>query len=336
MSIYQNAGPKADEIRQLLLSEGVLFKEFVRKRHRNPEIEFRIKQESSNYFREHVYNIDGYKKTPKRELLFAEEQKLKAMFDALISGDGHRRKDGRVSFIQKNKRVVDFMQELCTLLGMRSIVTRRKQGTYSVFITNKRYIGLRKTDGTGISKTHERYIGIVWCPNTDNGTFVARRNGSVFITGNTFPENLIIDCIKAGTSEHGRCNKCGRPWVRIVEKELKPTAKVSYGTQQDHRDDLADPNSQSSNRIKDGHVPGMFNEYTTTGWKPSCHCKNADIIPDVCLDPFMGAGTTALVAKKLQRNFIGVELNEKYTKEIAIPRLKDELGMFYHPQTEFE
>lgn len=47
----------------------------------------------------------------------------------------------------------------------------------------------------------------------------------------------------------------------------------------------------------------------------------------IVLDPFMGAGTTALVAAKLNRNFIGIELNEKYIK-IAERRLQKELGMF--------
>ena len=33
---------------------------------------------------------------------------------------------------------------------------------------------------------------------------------------------------------------------------------------------------------------------------------------DFILDPFMGAGTTGVVAKKLNRNFIGIELNAEY------------------------
>ncbi len=47
----------------------------------------------------------------------------------------------------------------------------------------------------------------------------------------------------------------------------------------------------------------------------------------IILDPFMGAGTTALVARKLNRNFIGFELNSDYIT-IAENRLKKELGMF--------
>ncbi len=33
---------------------------------------------------------------------------------------------------------------------------------------------------------------------------------------------------------------------------------------------------------------------------------------DVILDPFLGSGTTAVVAKKLNRNYVGVEMNEDY------------------------
>lgn len=47
----------------------------------------------------------------------------------------------------------------------------------------------------------------------------------------------------------------------------------------------------------------------------------------VVLDPFMGAGTTALVAKKLNRNYIGIELNPDYIK-IAEKRIFNEIGLF--------
>jgi site-specific DNA-methyltransferase (adenine-specific) len=40
----------------------------------------------------------------------------------------------------------------------------------------------------------------------------------------------------------------------------------------------------------------------------------------IVLDPFMGSGTTAIVSKKLGRNFIGIELNKDYI-EIAQKRL---------------
>lgn len=49
---------------------------------------------------------------------------------------------------------------------------------------------------------------------------------------------------------------------------------------------------------------------------------------DLILDPFMGAGTVALVAKKLGRDYIGVELNPGYI-EIANQRLANFLPATY-------
>jgi DNA modification methylase len=42
----------------------------------------------------------------------------------------------------------------------------------------------------------------------------------------------------------------------------------------------------------------------------------------IVLDPFIGSGTTALVAKKLNRNFIGIELNPEYIR-LAKNRIKN-------------
>jgi len=47
----------------------------------------------------------------------------------------------------------------------------------------------------------------------------------------------------------------------------------------------------------------------------------------IVLDPFMGSGTTAIVARKLGRNYIGFELNPHYIK-IAERKLRRELGIF--------
>src|SRR3972149_3110425 len=47
---------------------------------------------------------------------------------------------------------------------------------------------------------------------------------------------------------------------------------------------------------------------------------------DTVLDPFMGSGTTGIVAKKLDRNFIGCEINKEYF-EIASARIGIEQPM---------
>ena len=47
----------------------------------------------------------------------------------------------------------------------------------------------------------------------------------------------------------------------------------------------------------------------------------------IVLDPFFGSGTTGIYARKVNRNFVGIELNPEYV-EIANKRLFKELGMF--------
>ena len=54
--------------------------------------------------------------------------------------------------------------------------------------------------------------------------------------------------------------------------------------------------------------------------RPTCRCE-ADVEPGVVLDPFMGSGTTAVAARELGRDWLGIELNPDYaveaTKRIA-------------------
>jgi hypothetical protein len=67
---------------------------------------------------------------------------------------------------------------------------------------------------------------------------------------------------------------------------------------------------------------------TTTGWTPTCGCctVESEAIPCTVLDPFSGAGTTALVAAKLGRDAIGIELNPEYV-EMSRKRIAGEMGM---------
>jgi len=63
--------------------------------------------------------------------------------------------------------------------------------------------------------------------------------------------------------------------------------------------------------------------YTAKGacWKKSCVCSAENIIPAIVLDPFFGHGTTGLVAVKLGRQFIGIELNPEDCKA-ALARIE--------------
>lgn len=77
----------------------------------------------------------------------------------------------------------------------------------------------------------------------------------------------------------------------------------------------------STNPFKEAHFATFPEELPATCIKAGCP------IDGIVLDMFMGAGTTAVVARKLQRNFIGFELKMQY-KEMADIRLQNELGLF--------
>ena len=54
------------------------------------------------------------------------------------------------------------------------------------------------------------------------------------------------------------------------------------------------------------------------------YVSNSSNVGDIVLDPFMGSGTTGVACKHLQRNFIGIELDDKYF-QIAQDRINGEL-----------
>jgi len=67
--------------------------------------------------------------------------------------------------------------------------------------------------------------------------------------------------------------------------------------------------------------PGNERQRPRPPLRASCPC-HAPTRPGIVLDPFMGAGTVALAAEQLQRDWLGIELNPAYA-ELAMKRLAD-------------
>ena len=149
-----------------------------------------------------------------------------------------------------------------------------------------------------------------------------------------FPMGLPTRCIKAGTSEKGQCANCGAPYVRIVEKvgetaswnnsrfDTGKTAEHQLTRSQPKRDRTAGNRNGEGQSTLDSSVP----QTATLGWKRSCQCDTDAIEPQTVLEPFAGAGTTLIAAKRLGRRSIGIELNPEYC-EMIVRRIKAETAM---------
>jgi adenine-specific DNA methylase len=98
----------------------------------------------------------------------------------------------------------------------------------------------------------------------------------------TFPEALIERPILASCPER-ICVQCDRPWTR-------PTRIVTVHTGEGRRD------------------------VRKVGELTRCDCF-APSRPGVVLDPFFGTGTVGVVAERLSRDWLGVELNPNFAAQ---------------------
>jgi len=150
-----------------------------------------------------------------------------------------------------------------------------------------------------------------------------------------FPEELVEKCLKAGCPREV-CKKCGTPKFRkyeIIERdwndlteEEKEFIRKRYGTNKDGEYkgiSKKDLNGNDPSERKRRIIKSMLKKKKFIGYVPICKCKK-EFEPGLVLDPFVGSGTTAKVAKALGLNYIGIELNKEYV-ELATIRLKESI-----------
>ena len=209
ITIYQNEGPYADRIRQALSVCGYDYTE--RKSKKSENISFSIKRKHWD----EIVNVLENKNLSMDFILNLTQEQRELLINTMVDGDGHR--NGLLMrYTQKDKEHMDHFQTLCALSGLKSnahFVENKKSfgkpvSYYIANVFSKRgnhtrgaCIDMhggknngRKHPGMGKffhpNEPTKQYDGTVWCPETDWGSFLARRNGKVYLTGNTYNDEM--------------------------------------------------------------------------------------------------------------------------------------------------
>lgn len=153
-------------------------------------------------------------------------------------------------------------------------------------------------------------MGERWCPSTGRNRrsiWVINPEPTPFAHFATFPQKLIEPMVLAGCPARV-CATCGAPWERVMEYGQARRIGGNAGVTLSHAD--GPMNRGGHGQWDEGHMPKV-RERTTIDWQPTCSCQ-ADICSGIVCDPFMGSGTTALVARRLGRHYVGCDVNPEY------------------------
>jgi len=141
----------------------------------------------------------------------------------------------------------------------------------------------------------------------------------------TYPVALIEPFIKAGTSAHGVCPHCGAPWERIVSRPVPPDEVFTNCSET--KDGLVKrPYSKKGKKRGSGQKLQKWREENpdrTTGWQPTCSCPDNVPVPATVMDIFAGSGTTGVVANRLGRDALLIEISQDYA-DMARKRLDED------------
>ena len=149
----------------------------------------------------------------------------------------------------------------------------------------------------------------------------------------TFPPNLIVPLIRA-TCPRWACPVCGQGWSPVVEKSIEPHPNRWSKTND------AKQFKMGNDDYVDGGNLGVAHHSNVKEYRPTCEHSHTieEAVPGIVLDPFLGSGTVAFVAKQLQRRWAGLDISYEYLDEQARYRAGwgeqktkvDDLPLFQH------
>lgn len=128
-------------------------------------------------------------------VLSLSRESLEAMYEAMYKGDGTTSIGRHQDFFAcQLEGVAKTFEVLAFLLGKK--VTRCSSG---FTVSNHQRMRVKY-----YTTSLEHYSGKVWCPRTDNGTWIMKQAGNILITGNTFMKQNLDLQLKTFAQHPGR------------------------------------------------------------------------------------------------------------------------------------
>lgn len=152
-----------------------------------------------------------------------------------------------------------------------------------------------------------------------------------------YPHELTKKPIKSSVPKKV-CSDCGTPYEKITEekevdyedlteeqKKALENAGASEGEYDGEGKEDESGMAENPSDSKRSMVESMKKQRVVKGYEKHCDCNTEETDRGIILDPFAGAGTTLLSARKHNRDYIGIELNRQFA-EMAEDRIKKETG----------
>lgn len=135
---------------------------------------------------------------------------------SMIEGDGTLGDTGdSITYTCESKEQCDRFQHLCVVAGHASNVSITRSEDANRWVNNKMYDSLSNARPVHVTKDYytvtilrikrahiypkhksKETVNLVWCVTTGTGTWIARRNGCVYITGNSRVQGSAADLTK--------------------------------------------------------------------------------------------------------------------------------------------
>lgn len=221
VQIFQKIGLKATRIQNCLERLKIEYKIY---NWTNPNmLGFRFNKEFANL----IVKVAPKKVLSMDFILSLTQSQRLLLIQTMCDGDGwtHMESNGGLTrgYSQKDKNHIDTFIALCTLAGLTTKTVYIKNtskfgyGSYyynvNIYINPKKVCLVENIDFNGgkprpggdqkslmkkgkqerVNNPTIDYNDIIWCPETEYGTFICRRGKYVYITGNTWKEEMIGD-----------------------------------------------------------------------------------------------------------------------------------------------